>query len=1077
MKNYYLRPTPSVAALALLCLLTFTAWAQERKVSGSVIDGTDKSPLPGVNVLVKGTTIGMSTDANGRFTLNVPANSNVLTISAIGYEAQDVTLGNRSDITVSLLADTKTLTEVVVTGYGSQRKKDITGAVTVVKGTDLTAVPAASLTQQLQGRAAGVTVGNDNSPGGGTMVRIRGFGTINNNSPLYIVDGVPTTGSLNNINPNDIESLQVLKDASAASIYGARAANGVVIITTKKGKAGEPKITFDMYAGVQRNGKLLDLTNSQELGQLLWEQAKNVGQTPSHGQYGNGEQPRIPDYIYPSGAMEGDPRLARDANGNYLNYTYDLTDPALGSTKFMITKANKEGTNWQDVIFNPAPIQNYQVGASGGTEKGSYSISFNHFNQKGILEHTNYKRYSIRANTEFKVKNRLKIGENLTVSYDERVGFTNNDESNPIAFAVRSHPLIPVYDVAGNFAGAKGLNLGNARTPLQELYRAKDNKTKGVHLFGNAFGELDLFKGLTFRTSFGVEYNLYNFDQYTPRDPESPEARNANSFRSENRYDNSWTWYNTLTYNRTFGHHGFNILAGTESIATYDFIFDATRSNYAYDDLDYRYLNAGSPLGLQNSGRGANRTRLFSLFGKVNYSYKDFFLADFTLRRDGSSRFSPANRYAIFPAASVGFRLSELNFMKSVDLVSDLKLRVGWGKTGNQNIPNIYNAFTLYESRPVENHYDINGAKTSIVPGFDLVQFGNPNGKWETTTSTNIGLDASLLNNKIEVVFDWYVKKTTDMLSQIDIPYTQGIATVPFTNIGDMQNKGVDLSINYNGKAMGGALRYSVGGNFSTYRNEVLKINNDPNSIKFGFATRLPAMSATKVGYPVASFYGYFVDGIFQTAEAAKNAPQFGTYNRAGSFMFRDFNGDGVVTTADRDIIGNPHPDFTYGLNVSVGYKAFDLTVFGQGVYGNDIFNYMKYWTDFNTFQGNRSKRMLYDSWRPGKTDAILPELRSTDATSAQISTYFLEKGSYLRMKNVQLSYTLPTRLQQKLGLGATQIYVQGQNLLTFTKYSGLDPEINLRRSGDNNQDTHLGVDEGAYPVAKTMLVGLRLGF
>ncbi|RAJ94303.1 TonB-linked SusC/RagA family outer membrane protein [Larkinella arboricola] len=1077
MKHPYLKPISSVAALVLLCLLTTVAWAQERKISGSVIDGTDKTPLPGVNVLIKGTSTGVSTDASGRFTLNVPANNNVLAISAIGYEPQEVNIGNRSEITVTLQADIKTLSEVVVTGYGSQRKKDITGAVTVVKGTDLTAVPAASLTQQLQGRAAGVTVGNDNSPGGGTMVRIRGFGTINNNSPLYIVDGVPTTGSLNNINPNDIESLQVLKDASAASIYGARAANGVVIITTKKGKVGEPKITFDMYAGIQRNGKLMDLTNSQELGQLLWEQAKNVGQTPSHAQYGNGAEPRIPDYIYPSGAMEGDPRLARDANGNYLNYSYDLTDPALGSTKFMITKANKEGTNWQDVIFNPAPIQNYQIGASGGMGNGAYAISFNHFNQQGILEHTNYKRYSIRANTEFKVKNRLKIGENLTVSYDERVGFTNNDESNPIAFAVRSHPLIPVYDVAGNFAGAKGLNLGNARTPLQELYRAKDNKTKGVHLFGNAFGELDLFKGLTFRTSFGVEYNLYNFDQFTPRDPESPEARNANSFRSENRYDNSWTWYNTLTYNRTFGNHGLNILAGTESIATYDFIFDATRSNYAFDDLDYRYLNAGSPLGLQNSGRGANRTRLFSLFGKVNYSYKEFFLADFTLRRDGSSRFSPANRYAIFPAASVGFRLSELNFMKSVDLVSDLKLRLGWGKTGNQNIPNIYNAFTLYESRPIENHYDINGAKSSIVPGFDLVQFGNPNGKWETTTSTNIGLDASLLNNKIEVVFDWYIKKTTDMLTQIDIPYTQGIATVPFTNIGDMQNKGIDLSINYNGKAMGGALRYSIGGNFSTYRNEVLKINNDPNSIKFGFATRLPAMSATKVGYPVASFYGYFIDGIFQTAEAAKNAPQFGTYNRAGSFIFRDTNGDGVVTTADRDIIGNPHPDFTYGLNLSVGYKAFDLTVFGQGVYGNDIFNYMKYWTDFNTFQGNRSKRMLYDSWRPGKTDAILPELRSTDATSAQISTYFLEKGSYLRMKNIQLSYTLPVTLQQKLGLGSTQIYVQGQNLLTFTKYSGLDPEINLRRSGDNNQDTHLGVDEGAYPVAKTMLVGLRLSF
>lgn len=1075
MKNALQRAYRTFPLLLLSWILYTGAYAQDRRITGRITDGNDNSALPGANVVVKGTQTGVVTDADGRFTLNVAPGRNVLTVSAIGFTGREVNIGNQSEINVAMVADVKTLNEVVVTGYGTQRKKDITGAVTVVKGSELTAIPAASLTQQLQGRAAGVTVGNDNSPGGGTMVRIRGFGTINNNSPLYIVDGVPTTGTLNNINPNDIESLQVLKDASAASIYGARAANGVVIITTKKGKVGDTRITFDTYAGVQRPGKFLPLLNSQELGDLLWEQAANVGQKPVHGQYGSGATPVIPDFIYPSGASESDPRLARDANGNYINYTYDLNDPGLGSTKFLITRANKEGTNWQDVIFNDAPIQNYQLGASGGTDKGSYAISFNHFNQQGILDYSNYKRYSIRANTEFKVKNRVRVGENLTVSYDERVGITNNDESNPIAFAVRSHPLVPVYDVAGNFAGAKGLNLGNARTPLQELARAKDNKTKGVHIFGNAFGEVDLVKGLTFRTSFGVEYNTYNFDQFTPRDPESPEARNANSFRSENRYDNSWTWYNTLTYNRTFGNHTVNVLGGTESVATYDFIFDATRSNYAFDDLDYRYLNAGSPLGLQNSGRGANRTRLFSLFGKVNYAYKEFLLADFTLRRDGSSRFSAANRYAVFPAASVGVRLTEISAIKNINFISDLKLRAGWGATGNQNVPNIYNAYTLYESRPIENHYDINGAKTSIVPGFDLVQFGNPNGKWETTTSTNIGLDASLLNNKIEVVFDWYVKKTTDMLTQIDIPQTQGIATIPYTNIGDMQNKGIDLSINYNGKAAGGNLRYSIGGNFSTYRNKVLKINNDPNSIKFGFATRLPAMSATKVGYPVGSFYGYIIDGIFQTEEAAKAAPQFGTYNRAGSFIFRDVNDDKVVTTADRTIIGNPHPDFTYGLNLSVGYKNFDLTVFGQGVYGNDIFNYMKYWTDFNVFQGNRSKRMLYDSWRPGKTDAILPQLRSTDTQSAQISTYFLEKGSYLRMKNIQLSYTISPVIQRKLGLGATQVYVQGQNLLTFTKYSGLDPEINLRRSGDNNQDTHIGVDEGAYPVAKTMLIGLRL--
>lgn len=1058
-------------------LLSHQASAQDRRVTGQVTAGSDGQAVPGVSVLIKGTTLGSVTDASGNYAINTRTDNDVLVISSVGYQRQEVTVGNQTSINVRLVEDVSNLSEVVVTGYGSQRKKDITGAVTVVDAAKLTAVPTPNLTQALQGRAAGVTVGNDNSPGGGTMVRIRGFGTINNNSPLYIVDGVPTTGSLNNINPNDVESMQILKDASAASIYGSRAANGVVIITTKKGKAGAPKITFDMYTGVQQPGKFLPLLNSQELGDLIWESSKNVGQAPVHGQYGKGATAVIPDYIYPSGVSEGDPLVARDANGNYINYTNDITSAGFGASKFLITKASKEGTNWQDELFSNAPIQNYQLGASGGADKGSYAISLNYFNQKGILTNTNYKRYSLRANTQFSVKNRLRIGENFTVSYDERAGITNNDEGNPITLAVRMNPLIPVRDVAGNFAGAKGLNLGNARNPVAEIFRFKDNPTRGVHLFGNAFAEVDLLKGLTFRTSFGIEYNLFNTSAYTVRDIESPEARNTNSLTVSNNFDNSWTWYNTLTYNRVFGAHTFNVLAGTEAISSYSVGFNANRSNFAFDDPDYRYLNAGSPLGLQNSGGGASRSRLFGVFGKVNYAYKEFLLADFTLRRDGSSRFGLGNRYAIFPAASVGVRLTELPMMKSLAFVSDLKVRAGWGQTGNQNIPNLNNAYSLYTSDPANNFYDITGSRNSIVPGFDQTQFGNPNGKWETTTSTNIGFDANLLNGKLELILDWYTRRTTDMLNQIDIPLTQGIATIPFTNIGSMENKGIDLSLTYNGRALGGDMRYSVTGNFSTYRNKVTNLNDNPEANKFGFGTRLPAMSVSRVGYPIASFFGYTIDGIFETDEAAKAAPQFGTYNRAGSFIFRDTNGDGVITATDRSIIGNPHPDFTYGLNVSVGYKAFDLTLFGQGVSGNDIFNYMKYWTDFNTFQGNRSKRMLYDSWRPGKTDAILPQLRSTDATSAQISTYFVEKGSYLRLKNIQLSYTLPAGLLRRLGLGQTQIYIQGQNLLTATKYSGLDPDINLRRSGDNNADIHLGVDEGAYPVAKSYLAGLRLSF
>ncbi|HLO44155.1 MAG TPA: TonB-dependent receptor [Leadbetterella sp.] len=1066
-------------------LLTVNIAFAQRKVAGKVTEAGGTSGIPGVTVLVKGSTQGTTTDANGAYTIDVPNNNSVLTFSSIGYNPSEEVVGARSEINVALSLDTKSLSEVVVTGYASQRKKDITGAVTVVNSKELTSTPAASVTQMLQGRAAGVVVGNDNSPGGGTMVRIRGFGSVNNNSPLYVIDGVPTQGTLNQLNPNDIESMQVLKDASAASIYGARAANGVVIITTKKGKAGEPNISFDYYTGTQRPGRMLDLLNTEELGSYLYQADIGAGKNPSvtspsvQYKFGpNGEQ-TIADYIYPN--------VYGSLPANYT-YTNDIADPNLGKTAFNITKANKQGTDWQDAIFDPAPISNYQIGATGGSNSGKYAISANYFSQDGILKYTKYNRYSVRANTEFK-KNFMTIGENFTFSYDERQGITNNDESNPIMFAIRVHPIIPVFDITGGpvalggtntspyngFAGSKGVNLGNAPNPLARLYREKDNLTKGTHVFGNVYAEFDIMKGLKARTSFGLEYNQFNRSEYFHRDIEAAEARNANSLNVINNFDKSATWFNTLNYSKSMGLHEFNVLLGTESVTTYSFGFQASRSSFAFDDLDYRYLNSGSAAGLSNAGDGAIRSALFSQFGKVNYGYKDIYLADFTLRRDGSSRFSEAYRYGVFPAFSVGVRVSEYEFMKDLKFVNDLKLRLGWGKTGNQLIPNVYNAYTLYAADPSNNAYDINGTGSSIVGGFDLVQFGNPNGKWETTTSTNVGLDAVLLNNKMELVLDVYNRITSDMLTQIAIPRTAGTGTIPYTNIGEVQNKGIDLGINYRDKV--GDFRYQIGLSIGHYKNKVIKLNNDPNATIFGFTTRLPAISATKAGIPIASYYGYIVDGVIKDDAEAASAPKFGSYTRAGTFKFRDVNGDGVITAADRTIIGNPHPDFTYGININLGYKNFDLTMFGQGVQGNEIFNYVRYWTDFNTFQGNRSHEMLYDSWKKQGDVAKLPRLNSGDATSQQISSYFLEDGSYLRLKNVQLTYTLPSSIMKKAKMGSAQIYVQGQNILTLTKYTGLDPDINLRRSGNDNQDIHMGIDEGAYPVAKSYLVGVRLGF
>jgi len=1062
------------------------AFFQSVNVSGTVVDEKGEV-LPGANVLVKGTTVGTTTDATGAYTLTVSGENPILIFSFIGYTSKEVAVNNRTRIDVNLDPDVVSLSEVVVTGYGSQSKRDITGSVATIDSKLLLQAPSTNLGQALQGKVAGVTVGNENSPGGGVMVRIRGFGTINDNSPLYVIDGVPTKGDLNSLNLNDVESMQILKDASAASIYGSRAGNGVVIVTTKKGKQGKPVFTYDSYYGTQRPGKLLDMLNTDEYAQLTWTSRINAGNVskvngfPNHAQFGNAATPVIPDYIFPAGAKEGDPRVAQDANGKYINYSSNIDAADFNKTKWLITKANKQGTNWLDEIFDPAPIQSHNFGASGGTEAGRYGLSLNYFDQKGIMILTNFKRYSLRANTEFNINKRIRIGENFQVGYTERVGQPNgnSNESNPTSFAYRIQPIVPVYDVSGTtFAGTRGTDLDNSRNPVADLWRNKDNRQKNVRLFGNAFAEVDIIDGLTAKTSIGIDYNLFNFRNYTIRDIESAESRASNSLTTSNAYEWTWTWYNTLTYTKQFGDdHRITALIGTEAIKDNFESFDATRTSFFTDDIDNRYLSGGT--GVQtNNGTGSN-WKLASEFAKVNYALKDKYLLEGTIRRDRSSRFSPEFQSAVFPAFSAGWVLSQEGFAQGWSTwMSRAKLRVGWGQTGNQEIGN-YNSKTIYSLAQATSFYDIGGTRTSAVPGYEITQFGYPQAKWETTTSTNIGVDAQLLRGKLDVAVDFYVRNTSDMLFPVQVPLTSGVATAPFQNIGSMRNKGIDLALNYNG-TLNSDISYTVGGNFSMYRNEVTRTTGDPATQYFGLNDeRIANFVVTQQGHPISSFFGYQIDGIYQSDDEAKSGPinQLGTNeNRAGRFRFVDVNADGFINTKDLKIIGNPHPKFTYGLNLNVTYKNFGLVLFGQGVYGNEIFNYVKYWTDFPTFAGNRSTRMLYDSWVPGKTDAKLPQLTSSDQVSILPSTYYLEKGTYFRMKNVQLIYNLPKTFISKLGLQTARVYVQSQNLFTITKYQGMDPEINLRTYTAGN-DRQIGVDGGAYPTAKQFIAGVNISF
>ncbi len=1087
MRTKFYHKQKSLLFLLSFLLLGWSTLAQDRRVNGQVSSSGDGQGVPGASISIKGSNVGTTTDGQGKFSIAVKDAGSVLIISSVGFAKKEVTVGTQSTINISLIEDVSSLDEVVVTGYGSQSKKDITGAVAVLDGKRLLNVPAANLGQAMQGKITGVVVGNDNSPGGGVSVRIRGFGTINDNSPLYVIDGVPTKGNLSTINTNDIESMQVLKDASAASIYGSRAGNGVVIITTKRGKGGKPKFSYEGYVGNQSPGKLLDLLNPDEYLNFFWEartRATNEtglvdGKLPSTVVNPNipffGGQtatPSYPDfYALPVGRlMNGDARANPDL--------YNLNN------RYLITQVNKTGggTNWLDEIFNPASIQNHQIGVSGASESSRYAIGMNYFDQQGIMQYTSFKRYSLRANTEFSVSKKIRIGENMQVAYGERVGQTNGNqsESNPVSFAYRMQPYIPVRDIKGYFAGTAGdPALSNSRNPIAELFRNKDNKGKEIRLFGNMYAEADILKGLTLKTSFGVDYSIFNQRLYRANDPESAEALGTNSLAVTNTYESTWTWYNTATYNTTIANrHKINVILGLESISSYFEGFSAGRTGFISDDEANRYLIAGSK-EITNGGPLPFEWKLASEFGKINYVFDDKYLLDATLRRDRSSRFGRQFQVAYFPAASVGWVLSKENFMQNLSAVSFLKLRFGWGQTGNQEIGN-YNAFSTFASAPETSFYNLTGSVSSPTQGYDLSQFGGPTSKWETTTSSNFGLDARFLKDKLSVSLDIFSRTTSDMLFPTEIQFTQGVANAPFRNIASMVNRGVELGINYDGKA-GKDFGYSLGVVFSTYRNEVTKTNDNPATLYPGFSNlRLPTgtVSYTQQGRPISSFYGLTIDGIFQTdKEASEYLPQFGgAYNKAGFFKFKDTNGDNKVDDNDIGFIGSPHPDFNLGINLGFTYKSFQLDLMGQGVFGNKIFNYVRYWTDFPTFAGNRSRNAYENSWRPGKTDATLAVFGIKEAFSSRPSTYYLEDGTYFRLTNIQLTYNLPKNALSKIGLGNVALYVQGQNMLTFTKYTGLDPEVNLRNYSTGS-DRQLGVDEGTYPMSRTVLVGAKIGF
>lgn len=1055
-------------AWMFLLLLAPDAHAQERKVTGKVVTGD--GPVPGATILLKGSNVGTSADGAGLFSISVRGENPVLVISAIGYKSQEITVGNQTTINVQLEDDATALSEVVVTGYQQVRKRDITGAVTVVNVDQLKAIKTTSFIQNLAGQAAGLTTSTSGSPGDATNVRIRGISSFTSNDPLYVIDGVPVVDKVQStINPNDIESIQVLKDASAASIYGSRASNGVIIVTTKQGKSGKTKVTYNGSFGLANPVKGYDEvlnTSSEYYAEAIRRKfAADAANTPAYAKTPG----RLPKYIQPFG-------------DNVDLNTYDILNN-------QITETNQTGTNWWKEITRTAKIHDHSLNISGGNDAANFNISASFLNQEGIFKQTQFNRGTIRANSSYKIGKKLRIGENLMYAANWGVGIGtrggNNNEFGFIGEVIKSTPVVSVFDIKGNPGGHLTAQTGNFTNPTQVLKDNSNNNDTQKRLLGNIYAEYEIIDGLKFRTNFGADMSnswrrTFTFPQ--PYRVEGVKTMAGSIFNENWNQSTTWNITNTLQYNKTIGKHAIAALAGQEAISTkYRNIFGQL-AGYFTADVNAWYLNTAlaDPASRSVSSVG-EAASLASVFGKVDYTFDDKYLISATIRRDGSSKFTEDVRYGVFPALSLGWRISQEAFMKDITWLSDLKLRASYGQLGNQQIRN-YNFADIYGGAVGNTFYDISGANSSVVTGYALTSRGNANTKWETSISKNVGFDASFLNNSLNVVLDVYSRQTNDLLFNPAIPATAGAAAAPFVNVGSMLNTGWDLSVNYR-KTINKDWNYNVALTMSHYKNEIKKVSGDADFFYpdgTGLNSRIPNSGVSvinKVGYPISSFNGYKVNGLITTDAQLKAHTGTGAAT-LGGLNFVDINGDGKVDGSDVTVIGNPHPKLTGGVNIGVNYKNFDLNTFWFGSYGNQIFT--GYWIQsyFMNFNANVINNILENENKVVDGKAW-PKINQLDASSRNSSEFYIQNGSYLRMTNLQLGYTLPQSVIGKLGFSRAKVYLQGQNLLTLTKYFGTDPAISNANigSGGNINDGGMGLDNGNYPSNKVFNVGVTLDF
>jgi TonB-linked SusC/RagA family outer membrane protein len=976
-----------------------------RTITGTLTNKVKGETLVGVSIFVPGTTNGVTTGPDGRYSINIRAKDTVLQFSYVGFLTQVVQIQNQTQINVILEEDVQAIETVVVVGYGTQKKSDLTGAISTVDMHSMEKRSVSTIDQALQGQVAGVDVtSNSGTPGGGVMVRIRGIGTLNDSDPLFVIDGMMVS-DINFLNPNDVENITVLKDASSTAIYGSRGSNGVVIITTKKGHKGG-QVNFSSYYGVQN----------------LWR-SNNVLDAPTWGYLKN---------------------EAMVAAGNLPA----ISDPSkLQTTDYLKAISNKN-----------APISNMDLSFSGGGDKGDYFFSVNKFNQQGIINKTGFDRTSLRANSSYNVESWLKIGENITLAQEKsQTGVEGDEWTSMIVTSITRDPATPVRNTDGTFRRGIYNDIWNPVAVIQYA----NNQDVIYRSLGNIFADISLMKGLVFRTNYSLEYSSGETDAYVPvYYVFSVQQNTVSKLSKTNSSRLTGQWSNTLNYEKSFGKHTISALIGAETYS-FDYKWNGLSvNNVPNDNPDIRYID--NAIGKNQASVFGNISQVRQLSGltRLNYDYMEKYLFTANFRADASSKFTNKNRWGYFPSFSLGWKITEEPFLKSNKIISTLKLRGGWGQIGNQGSVAPYQYVTSAQSGA---NYVWGGV---LAPGFSFPGAGNDEIKWETSTTENIGLDFGLFDGRLSGSIDYFIKNTSGMLLQVPVPGQTGIQNAPTQNAGAMQNSGIELSAIYKNSSHG--LSYSIGVNFSKINNKVVDLGPDNAFIDGAFFFNSYYVTRTIVGQSIAQFYGYKTDGLFQN-QSEINAQTAQKNVAPGDVRYVDANKDGIL---DYYFLGSPLPKFTYSLNGNVSYKGFDLSCSLQGVYGNKIFNGPSIYSRSSTATWNLSRDMINRWTGEGtQTDARYPRLNAADVNNTMMSDRLIEDGSYLRIKTLQLGYNLGESLTRALKLENLRVFVNAQNLFTFTKYTGLDPEIGMRNALD------MGVDRGSYPQARVYSVGLNVTF